>query len=155
EQAVARARTALRVACASLPHLAGLASAVRLLADEPMPTAAITQSGRLLLNPRWVSELDLTEAAFVMAHELLHLCLRTHERGVGTDHDVFNWAHDYIINDMLVEELGRPVPQGGLVYPGARHLSAEKIATMIRQGQLPGPRPAPRSDIAIALEEAG
>jgi predicted metal-dependent peptidase len=155
ERAVAKAKTALRVACASLPHLAGLARAVRLIADDRVPTAAITQSGRLLLNPQWVSGLDLAEAAFVMAHELLHLCLRTHERGAGTDHEVFNWAHDYIINDMLVEELNRPVPQGGLVYPGARHLSAEKIATMIRSGQVPGPRRGPRSDLAIALEEAG
>jgi predicted metal-dependent peptidase len=148
-------QTALRLVCASLPHLSGLASAVRLYLDRRVPTAGITRSGRLIVNPSWFAELDLSEAAFVMAHELLHLCLRTHERGVGTNGELFNWAHDYIINDMLVEELGHPVPARGLVHPGARHLSAEQMVQLIRGGRVPGPRPVPRSDMTLALQEAG
>jgi hypothetical protein len=152
---LARARACLQLVCAALPHLSGLASAVRLHVDHRVATAAVSATGRVLVNPHWFGALDMASATFVMAHELLHLCLRTHERGVGTDGDVFNWAHDYIINDMLVNELGQGVPAGGLAYAGARDLSAEQMVQMIRRGQVPGPRRAPRGDMTIALQEAG
>jgi hypothetical protein len=153
--ALKKARASLRLVCATLPHLSGLASAVRLYADDRVPTAAVTRGGRVLVNPGWFRALDMGSATFVMAHELLHLCLRTHERSEGTDGEVFNWAHDYIINDMLVHELGREVPAHGLAYGGARALSAEQVVQMIRRGKVPGPRPLPRSPMTIALQEAG
>lgn len=150
-----RVRNALRLVCASLPHLAGLANAVRIFVDERVPSAGITQSGRLVVNPHWFGQLNYAEAAFIAAHELLHLSLETHERGAGTDAFVFNCAHDYIINDILVEELGHKVPQGGLACAGARLLSAEKIAAMLNDGRLPGPKAMPKSALSRALEEAG
>src|SRR4051812_5522652 len=51
----ARAHAALRLVCASLPHLAGLAHAVRVTPDTRVPTAAIAASGRLLVNPDFVA----------------------------------------------------------------------------------------------------
>lgn len=155
EQALRWAKAALRLVCASMPHLSGLARAVRLYAEDRIPTAAVSRTGRLLVNPQWFTSLDAGEAAFVMAHELMHLCLRTHERSTGTDGQVFNWAHDYIINDMLVEELGQPVPANGLAYTGAREMSAEQMVQLIRSGKVPGPRRVPRGDMTIALQEAG
>jgi hypothetical protein len=150
-----RARASLRLVCATLPHLAGLAAAVRLYVDDRVSTAAVTRGGRVLVNPQWFGALDMPSATFVMAHELLHLCLRTHERGTGTDGLMFNWAHDYIINDILVHELGQPVPANGLAYRGARDLSAEQMVQMIRSGRVPGPRRLPRNPMTIALQEAG
>jgi hypothetical protein len=149
------ARASLRLVCATLPHLSGLAAAVRLHVSDRVPTAAVSRGGRVLVNPHWFGSLSLSESTFVMAHELLHLCLRTHERGVGADGETFNWAHDYIINDMLAEELGQGVPAGGLAYAGARHFSAEQMMQMIRSGKVPGPRRLPRSPMTIALQEAG
>jgi len=154
-EAARKARLALRIACASLPHLSGVANTLRILPDMRIPTAGITATGKLLVNPDWFKELDLADATFVMAHEMLHLCLESHERGVGTEPDMFNWAHDYIINDMLTEELGRRPPDGGLTYPGARDLSAERIITMMRHGQIPSPGSMPRSTMRAALEDAG
>jgi predicted metal-dependent peptidase len=148
-------RAALRLACASMPHLAGLAAAVRLQLDVRIPTAAITGTGRLLVNPNWFGTLNVRDQAFIMAHELFHLCLRSHDRAVGTDPEVFNWAHDYIINDMLKEQMQIPIPAGGLECDGARHLSAEELVRMIRDSKLPGPKRQPRSDLAIALSKAG
>jgi predicted metal-dependent peptidase len=150
-----KVRNALRLVCASMPHLAGLANAVRVYIDDRVPTAAITQSGRLLVNPRWFGSLTFSEAAFIAAHELFHLCLETHERGIGTNDEVFNYAHDYVINDILKNEMGCEIPQRGLVFPGARMLSAEKISAMLNQGQLPGPKMAPKSAMTKALEDAG
>lgn len=151
----ARAHDALRLVCASLPHLAGLAHAVRVTPDTRVPTAAIAASGRLLVNPDFLAGLTLPQATFVMAHELLHLCLESHDRGRGADGQVFNWAHDYIINDILANELREPVPAGGLAYPGARFSSAEQIVELIKNGKVRGPRPQPRPTMRAALEDAG
>jgi predicted metal-dependent peptidase len=155
DAALARARTTLRLVCAAMPHLSGLASAVRLYADDRISTAAVSRSGRVLVNPEWFTSLDLPSATFVMAHELMHLCLRTHERGTRTDGELFNWAHDYVINDMLAEQLHQPVPAGGLAYRGAKDLSAEQMVQLIRSGKVPGPKPVGRSPMTIALQEAG
>ena len=71
---------------------------------------------------------------FVLAHELLHLALRTHDRANGSHHLEFNYAHDYIINDILQAELGfEQVPAGGLDMPGARHKAAEEIVLDMRR----------------------
>ena len=46
----------------------------------------------------------------------------------------FNYAHDYIINDMLRHALGvDAIPAGGLDMPGAREKSAEEIVVEMRR----------------------
>jgi hypothetical protein len=141
--------------CASLPYLSGLANTVRLYADPRVGTAGVSATGRVLVSPQWFGNLDLADATFVMAHELLHLCLESHERGVGTDHMTFNIAHDYIINDILREELGRKPMEGALSFYGAKEMSAEKIVTMLRGGQLRVSGNAAPSMMRGALEDAG
>ena len=75
-----------------------------------------------------------TNCIFVLAHELLHLALRTHDRARGSQHLEFNYAHDYIINDILRAELGvEHVPAGGLDMPGASKRSAEEIVLEMRR----------------------
>lgn len=148
---------ALDLVSLALPHLSGLARKVQVYADTRVATAGIFQSGRLLVNPAWFVKQKREDAVFVMAHELLHLALRTHNRTQGTDHEHFNIAHDYIINDMLAQSLGRPVPEGGLVLAEARTLSAEHIVRMIQTGKDPGnysnsPTANPMAD---ALRKAG
>jgi predicted metal-dependent peptidase len=94
-------------------------------------------SGRMVANPEFAARLDDAELVFVVAHEMLHLALRTHQRALGSDRLQFNFAHDYIINDILRAELGVPrIPAGGLDMPGARHRSAEEIVLeMQREAQ--------------------
>ena len=146
---------ALRLVCMEMPHMAGLANAVRICPDVRIATAGITAGGRLLVNPAWFAETRLRESAFVAAHELLHLCLQSHERSTETYHELFNWAHDYIINDILTAEMGTEGPKGCLKYPGAREHSAEQIVMMLRRNALPSPRPGPRRTMTAALHDAG
>ena len=61
----------------------------------------------LVANPAFAARLNDNELVFVLAHELLHLALRTHDRASGSGRLEFNYAHDYIINDILRVELGR------------------------------------------------
>lgn len=129
-----RIENGLRMVTVPLPHLAGLAAAVRINLDWRVPTMGIFASGRLLVNPGFTARLKDSELVFVLAHELLHLALRTHDRARGSGRLEFNYAHDYIINDILRAELGfASIPAGGLDMPGARERSAEDIVIEMRR----------------------
>jgi predicted metal-dependent peptidase len=116
-----------------MPYLAGLAARVRVSLDHRVPTMGVFASGRLVVNPAFAETLKDSELIFVLAHELLHLALRTHDRARGSQHLEFNYAHDYIINDILRGELGTDVPAGGLEMPGASKRSAEEIVLEMRR----------------------
>jgi predicted metal-dependent peptidase len=129
-----RIANGLRMVTVPLPHLAGLAAAVRVHLDWRVPTMGIFASGRLLVNPGFAARLKENELVFVLAHELLHLALRTHDRARGSGRLEFNYAHDYIINDILRVELGfGAIPAGGLDMPGARQRTAEDIVIEMRR----------------------
>src|SRR5262249_36503521 len=121
------------------PYLTGLIQKIRPHLDRRVQTMGVFASGRLAINREFAESLSAQDMMFVLTHELYHLALRTHERGEGTDPHAFNCAHDYIINDMLREELQvSQIPAGGLDWPGARHMSAEKIlGDLLRDGYCP------------------
>ena len=161
----------LRMVSVTLPHLAGLAGLVRIRVDPRVETAGVFRSGLMMVHPDWFLALSLPDATFVLAHELLHLALRTHDRAAAQDPHTFNCAHDYIINDLLCHELGlSTVPAGGLVLEGARTLSVEALYLQIRDGEIPAqdrawepgtPRelveqaPPEQTALAAALRAAG
>ncbi len=131
---LSRLTRGLRMVAASLPHLSGLAAAVRLAVDDGVPTMGVFASGRLVANRGFTAKLSNPDLVFVLAHELLHLALRTHDRAVGSSRLEFNYAHDYIINDMLRHALGyEKIPAGGLDMAGAREKSAEEIVLEMRR----------------------
>lgn len=131
--ALARIARALRMVTVPFPHLSGLAAAVRIDLDDRVPTMGVFASGRLVANRAFAAKLSGPDLVFVLAHELLHLALRTHDRARGSHHLEFNYAHDYIINDILRHALGVPaIPAGGLDMPGAREKSAEEIILQMR-----------------------
>jgi predicted metal-dependent peptidase len=168
--AVVRTKQALRLVCAEMPHLAGLARLVRVKANPYFPVAAVGSSGVVCVNPEVFLRVPLVDAAFVLAHELLHLALDTHGRQGAADPHLVNVAHDFVINDMLSDEIGRAVPLGGLVRREARTESLEELIVELSkdrkggrigvwsQGRGPGQRRRPRpgkSPITEALEKAG
>lgn len=134
EATLARIERGLRMVTVPMPHLAGLAAAVRCSIDDRVPTMGVFASGRMVANRQFVAKLKENELVFVLAHELLHLALRTHDRAKGSGRLEFNYAHDYIINDILRAELGfTHVPAGGLDMPGAKEKSAERIVLEMRK----------------------
>ncbi|MCW5680699.1 MAG: hypothetical protein KF794_12115 [Xanthobacteraceae bacterium] len=134
EQTLARIRRGLKLVTVPMPHLAGLAAAVRPEIDDRIPTMGIFASGRMIANRQFTAKLKENELIFVLAHELMHLALLTHDRARGSGRLEFNYAHDYIINDILRAELGFTyVPAGGLDMPGAKEKSAEQIVLEMRK----------------------
>jgi predicted metal-dependent peptidase len=135
-----RVTRGLRLLTVSLPYLSGLAAAVRVALDDRVPTMGVFASGRLVVNPAFAEKLDDDDLIFVLAHELLHLALRTHDRARGSRALEFNYAHDYIINDILRAELGVPeIPAGGLDMPDARKRSAEELVLEMRRKSADSP----------------
>ena len=133
-QLVARLRRGLRLVTVPFPHLAGLCANANITLDDRVPTMGVFASGRLIVNRAFTQRLKENELVFVLAHEMLHLALRTHDRARGSDRLEFNYAHDYIINDILRTELGfEQIPAGGLDMPGARTRSAEDIVLEMRK----------------------
>ena len=132
--AIARVERALALVTVPFPHLAGLVAAARVSLDDRLPTMGVFASGRLAVNAGFVARLNDRDLTFVLAHEMLHLALRTHDRARGASRLEFNYAHDYIINDMLRAELGvQVIPAHGLDMPGARKKSAEEIVLEMRR----------------------
>ena len=124
----------LRALTVPFPHLAGLAAAMRVDIDNSIPTMGVFASGRLVANAAFTARLSSDDLLFVLAHEILHLALRTHDRAVGSHPLEFNYAHDYIINDTLRHALNvSSIPAGGLDMPGARDRSAEEIVLEMRR----------------------
>jgi predicted metal-dependent peptidase len=143
EELLQRLEHSLRMVTAPFPHFAGLVRAVRIELDERVPTLGVFASGRLVANPQFVRTLREDELLFVLAHEVFHLALRTHDRAVGSDPLRFNFAHDYIINDILRAELQvQKIPAGGLDWPGARLLSAEEILLEMEKNPQSAPAPS-------------
>lgn len=165
--AVDRARQAMRLASASLPHLSGLARLVRLKPSRRVEVAAVSASGLILFQPDVFADIPLGDAAFVLAHELMHLALDTHGRQGHAPALLANFSHDFIINDILRCELSRDPPLGGLDLPQARERSFEELMVdLSKQGEQgrrcwrAGARrtlrlSSARSNISHALEDAG
>lgn len=150
----AAAARALNLVCITQPHLVGLAHAVQIQPDLRVGTAGVFASGRLLVDPSWFLALNERERAFVVAHELLHLALRTHQRAGPYSGGEFNAAHDLIINDMLEHETGMPPPGGGLRQPGARHSSAEALVAQHRLNHTDPFRPPVDTAVGAAMRAA-
>jgi hypothetical protein len=106
QEILGKVREGFRRVGLTFPYLCGLIQTVQPQLDRRIETMGVFASGRLLINPNFVMGLSEQDLLFVLAHELYHLMLRTHERGEGTDPLQFNFAHDYIINDMLREAHG-------------------------------------------------
>jgi predicted metal-dependent peptidase len=165
--AVDRARQALRLASASVPHLSGLARLVRLKPSRRVEVAAVSASGLVLFQPDVFADIPLGDAAFVLAHELMHLALDTHGRQGDAAPLLANFAHDFIINDILREELRRDPPLGGLDMPQARERSLEELMVDLSKQGAQGKRcwrggarktinlSSPQSNISRALQDAG
>jgi len=128
-----RSEQALRMVSLNLPWLSPLVYAVQLVVDERVSVAAVSESGRVLVNPKVFSVIPLRDATYIMAHELLHLALDTFSRKTSFDDPkTVNIAHDYIINDLLRIELGMEPPLGGLQLYGASQWSLEKVVSWMK-----------------------
>lgn len=133
-RALLNAHTALKLVSVNLPWLSPLTYHVRMKINASFAVAAVNRKGEIFVNPEVFSTLSVRDATFVIAHELLHIALDTFSRESSFDNPVIvNRAHDYIINDLLVEELRMDCPLGGLMLYGASQWSLEKMVAWMME----------------------
>jgi predicted metal-dependent peptidase len=89
-----------------------------------------TDARALYYNPAYVAALTLPEAQFVLAHEAMHCALGHFARRSHRVRRRWDIACDHAVNLLLVEEGLRP-PEGVLLNPDFKGLSAEEIYPLI------------------------
>jgi len=65
---------------------------------------AMTNGKEIVFNPAYINQLSFNQVKFLLAHESFHCMLGHHVRRSGRDHETWNNAGDYVINDILLSE---------------------------------------------------
>lgn len=118
-----------------------LAMKMKFVLTEKVPTAAVRADAVCMFNPHFAKDLDVSERAFVIAHEICHLMYLHFDRIGERDPRLWNHAGDYVINHLLV--------QAGLKMPDRPDLkmlhdtkyadySTEQIYEALREEQQQG-----------------
>jgi predicted metal-dependent peptidase len=83
-------------------------------------TASINAKGDMFYDPNWIETLSTANAMFVVAHEVMHLVTRCHERfPKGGDFMIWNIANDIVINTILMDSGLQPPQEIKNAFPAA------------------------------------
>jgi predicted metal-dependent peptidase len=85
------------------PFFASLVLGMPMLPNKSIPTLA-TDGDQILYNPDFMASLTLSETVWALAHETLHCVFMHMYRRGSKNHNKYNIAGDYIINDLLEKE---------------------------------------------------
>lgn len=128
----AKVKLMLKKDCAFFSTLI-LQSPVYWVTADEVPTAA-TDGINLFFNPDFFMSLDNEEKIFLLLHEIMH---NVYDHGIRKgfrDHEIWNKAGDYVINDELIKRNFK-MPKGGLHNVDYRDMSADAIYADLMQKQ--------------------
>ena len=92
-----------------------------------IPTAAMSGTGQMYMNPDWCAPLTVRQLMFLLAHEALHYMLCHALRLGHRDAKAWNIAADKVINDTLIDAKVGDFIDGGVTLDGARDMAAEEL----------------------------
>ena len=107
------------------PFFAQIIMSTRFKVTDSVKTMA-TDGKWILVNPEFTAKLSNAEVIGVMVHEAMHILGMHHTRIKGRDHNKWNIAADYAINDLIINE-GFELPEGGLIDSQYAGMSAEEV----------------------------
>ena len=107
------------------PFFGSMCLSVNVKSDDSIPSMC-TDGRSILWSPSFVDTMGQEETVGVMAHEVLHIVFKHHLRRGARDPELWNIATDFAINQVLVDN-GFTLPEGGLIDPEYKGLSAEAI----------------------------
>ena len=112
----ARIQQAISLVKLHMPMMVPLIVQVRISLDMRIDTACVFPSGRMLVSPYFIAPMSPLQLAYLIAHEVMHLYLKSSERekAFKDSHNVVNIAHDFIINHKLTQVFGIDPPCSGL-----------------------------------------
>jgi|TARA_Y100000034_G_scaffold127613_1_gene180650 predicted metal-dependent peptidase len=108
---LSKAKTALIL---EHPFIGTIAMNMPFKMDDTLdPPTAATNGKRILFHPAFLEDLTDEEVKFVVAHECMHPMLEHNYRRFERDHEKWNRAGDYVINQILVDDqIGKMAPNG-------------------------------------------
>lgn len=124
--AVTKARVQLLLDNPFLGTLALRSKLVQVDDNDPRAPAS-TDGTSLYYSPAFWLGLDDRQRKGVLAHEIAHNALLHSARLKGRDHEKFNRAADYAINDLIVNTFGYSMPSDILLDKKYYELTAEEI----------------------------
>lgn len=111
------------------PFLATLALDLPIRFSDQVPTAG-TDGTEVLVNPSfWLSLKESTRVGLI-AHEIMHVVYMHSFRRKDRNPEKWNWAADYVINLVLVEE-GYVLPEGALYDRDYAGLCTERVYDLL------------------------
>ena len=107
------------------PFFGALSLKLQVKEDDQCETA-YTDGKVIGYNPAFIKDLSVEQVKGLLAHEVMHVACCHHTRKGPRDHSRWNVAADYAIN-LILKESGFQLPEGGLLDPQYKGLSAEEI----------------------------
>lgn len=98
------------------PFFASILCSLPMTEDNDIPTMA-TNGKWVRYNAEFVEKMSLDEVRFVLCHEVGHCIFQHMFRRGDRNPKRWNYAGDYIINDLLIRENIGKMPEGGLHNP--------------------------------------
>jgi predicted metal-dependent peptidase len=94
---------------------------------DEVPTAGMSATGQMMLNPAWVEPLTVKNIMFLMAHEAMHYMLAHALRRKHRNHNAWNVACDKVINDTLIDANVGDFIDGGVTLADGRNYASEEL----------------------------
>jgi predicted metal-dependent peptidase len=95
--------------------------------SDVVPTAGMSATGQMVINPAFAENLTVKNLMFLMAHEAMHYMLAHALRRQHRDHQAWNVACDKVINDTLIEANVGDFIDGGVTLHDARNYASEEL----------------------------
>lgn len=115
------------------PFFGSLAMSLPFVEDTSIDTMC-TDGKQIRYSPDFILAHTPEQITGVVAHEVMHVTNKHPLREGKRDHRLWNIATDYAINPIIVEA-GLELPDGGLLDPQFKGMSAEKIYTLLQSGE--------------------
>lgn len=94
---------------------------------DTVPTACMSATGQMYINPDFAAPLSVKELMFLLAHEAMHYMLAHGLRRKHRNAKAWNVAADKVINDTLIDAGVGTFIEGGVTLDGARDMAAEEL----------------------------
>jgi len=90
------------------PFISSLMSRARIVVNRSVPTACVTKTGVIVINPDFWEKASWADRAWVLAHEVFHLAFRDHRRQGNRNLYGWNICTDAVNNEVLKGMLRMP-----------------------------------------------
>ena len=103
---------------------------IHFIANNSIQTAC-TNGNTIYYNSSFFQNLSKDEQVFIIAHELMHITLKHLSRLEERDIEIWNYATDAVINQILCKN-GLPLVKGVINCPDALSFSAEEYYEIVK-----------------------